>query len=116
MAFSMGIPSQLRVIIVLSSVGLKQYTAWSNYGNQKCNLLCKVGITHLCLCFRCSLFFSDLLVVNELSRQCGFRVILVGQPRVGRFSFVLCILHLRLIALTVVYWCPKALEMAFQTD
>ncbi len=46
-------------------------------------------------------------------------VILVGRPLLGRFTTVPCFCHLWIMALTVVRWSPKALEMLynlFQTD
>ncbi len=39
-------------------------------------------------------------------------LILVGQPLLGRFTTVPSFLHLWIMALIVVRWSPKALEMA----
>ncbi len=57
-------------------------------------------------------------VTSWMSRRCALGVILVGRPLLGRFTTVPCF-HLWIMALTVVCWSPKALEMAyniFQTD
>uniref|UniRef100_A0A8C4SVY5 BMERB domain containing 1 n=1 Tax=Erpetoichthys calabaricus TaxID=27687 RepID=A0A8C4SVY5_ERPCA len=46
-----------------------------------------------------------------MSRLCALGVILVGRPLLGRFTTVPCFCHLWIMALTVVRWSPKALEM-----
>ncbi len=56
----------------------------------------------------CSGFFYDLL--DESSLPLG--VILVGRPLLGRFTTAPSFLHLWIMALSVVRWSPKALEMA----
>ncbi len=56
----------------------------------------------------CSDVFYDLLD-ESLLRSC---VNLVGRPLLGRFTTVPSFLHLWIMALTVVHWSPKALEMA----
>ncbi len=47
-----------------------------------------------------------------MSHRCALRVILVGWQLLGRFTTVTSFLHLWIMALTVVPWSPKALEMA----
>ncbi len=47
-----------------------------------------------------------------MSHRCTLRVILVGWQLLGRFTTVTSFLHLWIMALTVVPWSPKALEMA----
>jgi len=51
-------------------------------------------------------------VTSWMSRRCALGVILVSRPLLGRFSTVSCFCHLWIMALTVVCWSPKALEMA----
>ncbi len=51
-------------------------------------------------------------VTSWMSRRCALGVILVGRPLLGRFTTVPCFRHLWIMALTVVRWSPKALEMA----
>ncbi len=51
-------------------------------------------------------------MASWMSRGCALWVILVGQPLLGRFTTVPSFLHLWIMALTVVHWSPKALEMA----
>ncbi len=51
-------------------------------------------------------------MTSWMSRHCALGVILVGQPLLGRFTTVPSFLHLWIMALTVVRWSPKALEMA----
>ncbi len=46
------------------------------------------------------------------SRHCALGEILVGRPLLGRFTTLTSFLHLWIVALTVVHWSPKALEMA----
>ncbi len=50
-------------------------------------------------------------VTSWMSRRCTLGVILVGRPLLGRFTTVPCFRHLWILALTVVRWSPKALEM-----
>ncbi len=56
----------------------------------------------------CSGFFYDLLDESSLRSWSN----LVGRPLLGRFTTVTSFLHLWIMALTVVRWSPKALEMA----
>ncbi len=56
----------------------------------------------------CCGVFCDLLDESSL-RSWGN---LVGRPLLGRFTTVPCFRHLWIMALTVVRWSPKALEMA----
>ena len=51
-------------------------------------------------------------VTSWMSHRCALGVILVSRPLLGRFSTVPCFCHLWIMALTVVRWSPKALEMA----
>ncbi len=51
-------------------------------------------------------------MTSWMSRRCAFGVILVGRPLLGRFNTVPSFLHLWIMALTVVHWSPKGLEMA----
>ncbi len=51
-------------------------------------------------------------VTSWMSRSCALGVILVGRLLLGRFTTVPCFRHLWIMALTVVRWSPKALEMA----
>ncbi len=51
-------------------------------------------------------------MTSWMSRHCALGVILVGRPLLGRFTIVPSFLHLWIMALTVVRWSPKALEMA----
>ncbi len=51
-------------------------------------------------------------VTSWMSRRCALGVILVGRPLLGRFTTVPCFRHLWIMALTVVRWSPKGLEMA----
>ncbi len=51
-------------------------------------------------------------VTSWMSRCCALGVILFGRPLLGRFTTVPCFRHLWIMALTVVRWSPKALEMA----
>ncbi len=51
-------------------------------------------------------------MTSWMSHRCAFGVILVGQPLLGRFTTDPSFLHLWIMALTVVHWSPKALEMA----
>ncbi len=51
-------------------------------------------------------------MTSWMSRHCALGVILVGRPLLGRFTTVTSFLHLWIMALTVVHWSPKALEMA----
>ncbi len=51
-------------------------------------------------------------MTSWMSCRCALGVILVGQPLLGRFTTVPDFLHLWIMALTVVRWSPKALEMA----
>ncbi len=51
-------------------------------------------------------------MTSWMSRHCALGVILVGRPLLGRFNTVTSFLHLWIMALTVVHWSPKALEMA----
>ncbi len=47
-----------------------------------------------------------------MSCRYAIGVILVGQPLQIRFPTITNVLHLWIMALTVVRWSPKALEMA----
>ncbi len=51
-------------------------------------------------------------MTSWMSRHCALGVILVGRLLLGRFTTVTSFLHLWIMALTVVRWSPKALEMA----
>ena len=51
-------------------------------------------------------------VTSWMSRGCSLGVILVGRPHLGGFTTVPSFLHLWTMALTVVHWSPKALEMS----
>ncbi len=51
-------------------------------------------------------------MTSWMSRHCALGVILVGQPLLGRLTTVPTFLHLWIMALTVVHWSSKALEMA----
>ncbi len=51
-------------------------------------------------------------MISWMSCHCALGVILVGRPLLGRFTTVPSFLHLWIMALTVVHWSPKALEMA----
>ncbi len=51
-------------------------------------------------------------MTSWMSRRFALGVFLVGQPLLGRFTTVPNILHLWIMALTVVRCSPKALEMA----
>ncbi len=51
-------------------------------------------------------------VTSWMSRRCTLGVILVGRPILGRFTTVPCFCHLWKMALIVVRWSPKAIEMA----
>ena len=53
-------------------------------------------------------------VTSWMSRRCALGVILFGWPLLGRFTTVPCFRRLWKMALTVVRWSPKALEMALQ--
>ncbi len=55
------------------------------------------------------------LMTSWMSRHCALGVILVGQPLLGRFTTLPSFLHLWIMALTVVRWSPKALEIIFIT-
>lgn len=48
------------------------------------------------------------------SGWCTLGVIMVSPPLLGSFSTVPSLLHLWIMTLTVVYWSPKALEMALE--
>ncbi len=58
----------------------------------------------------CSGFFMTSL----MSRHCALGVILVGRPLLGRFTTFPSFLHLWIMALTMVRWSLKALEIALQ--
>ncbi len=51
-------------------------------------------------------------MTSWMSRHCALGVIFVGRPLLGRFTTVPSFLHLWIMALTLVRWIPKALEMA----
>ncbi len=51
-------------------------------------------------------------MTSWMSRRCAFGVILVGRSLLGRFTTVTSFLHLWIMALTMIRWSPKALEMA----
>ena len=51
-------------------------------------------------------------VTSWMSRCCILGGILVGQTFLERFTTVPSFLHLEIMALTVVHWSPRALEMA----
>ncbi len=51
-------------------------------------------------------------ITTWMSPHCTLGVILVGRPLLGRFTNVPNVLHLWIMALTVVRWSPKALKMA----
>uniref|UniRef100_A0A4W4H4H2 Obscurin-like protein 1 n=1 Tax=Electrophorus electricus TaxID=8005 RepID=A0A4W4H4H2_ELEEL len=53
----------------------------------------------------------ESFVTSWMSRHCALKVILVSGPILGRFTTVPCFRHLWIMALTVVHWSPKALEM-----
>ncbi len=57
-------------------------------------------------------FVPGSFMTSWMSRRFSLGVILVGRPLLGRFSTVPSFLHLWIMALTVVRWSPKALEMA----
>ncbi len=50
--------------------------------------------------------------MTSLSHHCVFGVILVGRSLLGRFTTVTGFLHLWIMALTMIRWSPKPLEMA----
>ncbi len=52
-------------------------------------------------------------MTSWMSCHCALGVILVGQPLLGRLTTVPSFLHLWIMALTVVHWSSKALEMAW---
>ncbi len=58
----------------------------------------------------CSGFFMTSL----MSRHCALGVILVGRSLLGRFTTFPSFLHLWIMALTMVRWSLKALEIALQ--
>ncbi len=51
-------------------------------------------------------------MISWMSCRCTLGVILVGQPLLGRYTTVTSFLHLWIMALTVVRWSPKTVEMA----
>ncbi len=55
------------------------------------------------------LFF--FFMTSWMRHYCALGVILVGQPLLGRFTTVTRFLHLWIMALTMVRWSPKALEI-----
>ncbi len=55
---------------------------------------------------------SGSFMTSWMRCRCALGVILVGRPLLGRFTTVPSFLHLWIMALTMVNWGPKALEMA----
>ncbi len=53
-------------------------------------------------------------MTSWMSYRCALGVILVDRPLLVSFTTVTIFLHLLIMALTVVRWSPKALEMALQ--
>ncbi len=51
-------------------------------------------------------------MTSWMSCHCALGVILAGRPLLGRFTTAPSFLYLWIMALTVVRWSPKALEMA----
>ncbi len=51
-------------------------------------------------------------VTSWMSHRCALGVILIGRSLLERFTTVPCFRYLWIMALTVVRWSPKALEMA----
>ncbi len=56
--------------------------------------------------------FSDTYASIIVQKRSILEVILVGRPLLGRFTTVTGFLPVWIMALTVVRWSPKALEMA----
>ncbi len=53
-------------------------------------------------------------MTSWISHCCTLGVIFVGQPLPGRFTTVPSLIHLWIMALTVIRWSPKALDMALE--
>ncbi len=54
-------------------------------------------------------------MTSWMSHHCALGVILVGQPtKLGRFTTIPSCLYLWIMALTMVRWSPKSLEMALE--
>ncbi len=51
-------------------------------------------------------------MTSWMTHHCALGVILAGRPLLERFTAVPSVLHLWMMALTVIRWSPKALEMA----
>jgi len=51
-------------------------------------------------------------MTSWMNRQCALGVIFVGRPLLGRFTTVPRFLHLWIMALAMVRWSPKTVEMA----
>jgi len=63
----------------------------------------------------CSFWSAVVFVLERChagSSRCALGIILVGRPLLGRFSAVPCFRHSWIMALPVVRWSPKAVEMA----
>ena len=58
--------------------------------------------------------FFGSFVTSLMSCYCNLRDILAGWPLLGRFTTVPSVLHLEIMALTVVWRSPRALEMALE--